>query len=153
MLQIAPLDALDASGVLQVEFTLAGDETFHGGAAWGADYVAASIAAVGATDQFLGGVCYSPTGELRLYDATGGLPAGVTYVGGLAVHPDGRLCGTTDAPTALSRVLCGVVVDQSGRVHCSSLGGGGGPTGDGLLLEDGSSFLLLESGSYLLLEG
>lgn len=32
-------------------------------------------------------------------------------------------------------------------------GGGGGPAaGDGLLLEDGVSFLLLESGDFLLLE-
>ena len=33
------------------------------------------------------------------------------------------------------------------------IGGGGGPSGDGLLLEDGSSFFLLEDGSsFLLLE-
>jgi hypothetical protein len=35
------------------------------------------------------------------------------------------------------------------------VGGGassGGPTGDGILLEDGSSFLLAETGDYLILE-
>lgn len=151
MLTIAPLAALDSSGVLQVAYSLAGTETFHGGAAWGDTGVAASLDAVTASDQFLGGLCYSAAGELRLYDATGGLPAGSVVVGGLAVHPDGRLCGTTDAPTSLSRFVCGVLADESGRVHCNNLGGGGGPTGDGLLLESGS-YLLAENGNYLITE-
>lgn len=31
-------------------------------------------------------------------------------------------------------------------------GGGSGPTGNGILLEDGTSFLLAENGNYLILE-
>jgi hypothetical protein len=31
-------------------------------------------------------------------------------------------------------------------------GGGGGPTGDGLLLEDGTSFLLAENSDFIILE-
>lgn len=39
------------------------------------------------------------------------------------------------------------------RRHVTATGGGGGPAvGDGLLLEDGVSSLLLESGDFLLLE-
>jgi hypothetical protein len=47
----------------------------------------------------------------------------------------------------------GTFINESG-IFVTGAGGGGpvGPTGDGILLEDGSSFLLAENSNYLILE-
>ena len=77
-----------------------------------------SSAAVGATDGYSGGVAYSAAGEVRLVDATAGLPAESVVRGGFAANA-GRLCYTTDAPGASSVRIGGVAVTEDGRVHAS----------------------------------
>lgn len=75
-----------------------------------------STAAVGATDEYSGGVAYAPGGEIRLVDATAGLPAGSVVRSGFAVNA-GRLCYTTAAPDTASVKIGPVAVTQDGRVH------------------------------------
>lgn len=75
--------------------------------------------AVDAADTFANGVRFTGDGRLRLYDATGGLPAGATVQGGMAVSATGQLCITTDAVDASTKYIGGVAVTQDGRVHAT----------------------------------
>lgn len=97
----------------------------------------------------------APDGSMYVVAATGLVPCGSTHPCGarwVTVSP-GTLCGlyapdgswyVTETSTEFSGALRITVV--SGSLGAS------GPAGSGLLLEDGTFFLLAEDGSYLILE-
>jgi hypothetical protein len=75
------------------------------------------------TDVFLGGMRYSATGALRVLsiglngDGKDDLPAGVMYLGGIAVNPDGRVCYSANP---ICCYLGGVPVTAGGCLFSSS---------------------------------
>lgn len=92
--------------------------TWIGTQAYAGDSPLANTGAVAAADTYSGGVAYTAAGEVRLVDATAGVPAGTVTVNGFAVSA-GALCYTTDAPGAGSTRLGGVAVTADGRVHAA----------------------------------
>ena len=77
-----------------------------------------TLTAVAGSDVYAGGLRYTPSGVIRLLDATAGLPANPVYVGGVAVSQSGQLCITTDPVTASSVfVQGGLACQQDGAVH------------------------------------
>ena len=77
-----------------------------------------TLTAVAGSDVYAGGLRYTPSGVIRLLDATAGLPANPVYVGGVAVSQSGQLCITTD-PVDVSSVFVqgGLACQQDGAVH------------------------------------
>lgn len=72
------------------------------------------------SDRYICGLRYSNDGELRIYDATGGLPAGIKYNHGVATTEDGQACIQTD-PFDSEDVayLNGVALTADGRIYMS----------------------------------
>jgi len=77
-----------------------------------------TLTVVAGSDVYAEGLRYTPSGAIRLLDATAGLPANPVYVGGVAVSQSGQLCITTDPVTASSVfVQGGLACQQDGAVH------------------------------------
>jgi hypothetical protein len=83
---------------------------------YGAAKVYATGDSVESTDIRVNGLRYTSDGVLRVYNATGGVPATATMLGGIAVTEDGQLCVTTAAPDATSYFIGGNAVMQDGAV-------------------------------------
>src|SRR3990167_8421863 len=76
--------------------------------------------AVAAGDSVNGGWRRTGTGQLRVYDATAGLPASSSVHQGIAMTDDGQVCFTTATPGD-SFSLGAVSVDELGRVYMDFL--------------------------------
>lgn len=76
--------------------------------------------AVAASDARQNAVRYTESGVLRMYNATGGLPANSVIVDGLAVSSDGQLCYTTATPSSPA-YIGGMAVNQNGAVHITDM--------------------------------
>jgi hypothetical protein len=108
--------ALDADGVVTILENGSTATTWIGAQGYTSASPLGESDAVGATDGFSGGVAYKAAGEVRLVDATAGVPAGTVICGGFAVNA-GRLCYTTDAVGGTTVRIAGVAVLPDGRVH------------------------------------
>lgn len=80
---------------------------------YGAGSVFGTTDAVESSDTRAGGFRYTTQGVIRLYDATGGLPAGTVRINGFSVTSDGQLCVTT-AAVSNAVFIGGVAVASNG---------------------------------------
>ncbi len=84
------------------------------------DLARGTTTAVAGSDVRQNAVRYTQSGVLRMYDASGGLPAGAVIVDGLAVSSDGQLCYTTATPSSPS-YIGGMAVASNGAVYAVDL--------------------------------
>lgn len=76
--------------------------------------------AVDPADCYINGFRLTPTGAVRIYDATAGLPANTSINQGFTLTDDGQLCITTDA-NALVYTINAISLDEEGRVYMDLL--------------------------------
>lgn len=110
-----------ATGVASLLTTPVGAVSTIGGQTYNGLNALAVTGGSAATDIFLGGCVYTFDGYIRLYDATAGLPAGTTSIGGMAVTAAGLLCITTAAPASTAVSIGGIAVRMDGAVHVTGL--------------------------------
>lgn len=110
--------SLDDNGVVQAVTGSA--NSFIAGQGYSATNPIVSADPVANTDNYLGGLKYSADGELRVYDATAGLPVYYTYNKGIATTEDGQACIQTDPFDANDvAYINGVALTADGRIYMS----------------------------------
>ncbi len=114
--------ALSSAGVAQIVQSKApgpveDPEAWFGGAGYNGIEANGTLDFDNATDVPIAGSKYRKDGYLILVDATAGLPANTTTVGGIAISSTQRVCYTTDAPAASDMFIGGMAVTQDGRIR------------------------------------
>lgn len=112
----------DSSGVATVDTgSPTASDFWIGPQRYGAALVYVSTDAVADTDTRMNGLRYTSDGALRVYNATGGMPAGAVFLGGIGVSSDGQLCVTTAAVGASTQMIGGNAVSSEGALHVDGL--------------------------------
>jgi hypothetical protein len=98
------------------------------------------------------GTAYSYNDDWMALFTAAGITSG-TYNERLLVWINAQLSTAyTTLPDAMRAYAINQGVPSWNELGTFDAGGGSGPTGSGILLEDGVSFLLAETGDYLMLE-
>lgn len=109
---------LDVDGIIQAEDAVVSGASFVAGQAYQNGNLVATEDAVTADDPYIAGFRYSPTGQLRILDATAGLPDPVNYHNGVAMSEDGQVCANIaafDSDDAF--YLNGIALTDDGRPY------------------------------------
>ena len=113
--------ALDQNGRVMMTVSTVTNATRIAAQAYLMDAACVDAGAVAAGDSFNAGFRYTVDGALRVFDATGGLPASSSVNQGVAMTDDGQACYTTDAIGADVARLNGAAIDSDGKLYATVL--------------------------------